>query len=363
MILRVPSYYKKFRCTADRCPDTCCKGWEIDIDEETLAYYKTLQGPVAEKIRDSVREGSFALDEKGRCPLLNEKGLCEICLAFGEEALSEVCMEYPRFTMEYPGVREKTLCLSCEEAARLMFSEKQQMSFHEQHLAGEYGEDWEPEEVLLAQRLEEVRSNALLLLWDRKHPITERIASYLIYCRNMQTELFRTEPCRERKDIQSPYRAFLCRLREYEELETIGEEWNRVKAQLLEFYSEENYESAHAAFLHAQKHREYEYEHLMAYYTFRYFMRAFYDNNLLDKAQFAVASFLMVLDIDAMNYFANGENFGLSDRIASAKIYAKEVEHSEENIELLGESFLFEDAFSVEGLLAQLSPYREGNAL
>ena len=179
----------------------------------------------------------------------------------------------------------------------------------------------------------------------------------------MQTELFRTEPSRERKDIQSPYRAFLCRLREYEELETIGEEWNRVKAQLLEFYSEENYESAHAAFLHAQRYREYEYEHLMAYYTFRYFMRAFYDNNLLDKAQFAVASFLMVLDIDAMNYFANGENFGLSDRIASAKIYAKEVEHSEENIELLGESFLFEDAFSVEGLLAQLSPYREGNAL
>ena len=92
-------------------------------------------------------------------------------------------------------------------------------------------------------------------------------------------------------------------------------------------------------------------------------MRAFYDNNLLDKAQFAVASFLMVLDIDVMNYFANGKNFGLSDRIASAKIYAKEVEHSEENIELLGESFLFEDAFSVEGLLAQLSPYREGNAL
>ena len=31
-----------------------------------------------------------------------------------------------------------------------------------------------------------------------------------------------------------------------------------------------------------------------------------------------------------------------------------EAEHSEENIEMLGESFLFEDVFSVKGLLAQI---------
>ena len=108
MVFRVPSYYKNFRCIADKCPDNCCRGWEIDIDEDTLDYYKDLKGPMAEKIRASISEdGSFVLNEEGWCPLLNEKGLCEVCLTLGEDSLSEVCTEYPRFTTEYPKTREK----------------------------------------------------------------------------------------------------------------------------------------------------------------------------------------------------------------------------------------------------------------
>ena len=71
MVFRVPSYYKNFRCIADKCPDNCCRGWEIDIDEDTLDYYKDLKGPMAEKIRASISEdGSFVLNEEGWCPLL-----------------------------------------------------------------------------------------------------------------------------------------------------------------------------------------------------------------------------------------------------------------------------------------------------
>lgn len=64
---------------------------------------------------------SFVLQENGWCPFLNGKKLCEICLQLGEEALSEVCTEYPRFTLEYTSVREKVLCLSCEEVGGLVF--------------------------------------------------------------------------------------------------------------------------------------------------------------------------------------------------------------------------------------------------
>ena len=38
MILRVPEYYEKFSCIASRCKDSCCAGWEIDIDEDSYAY-------------------------------------------------------------------------------------------------------------------------------------------------------------------------------------------------------------------------------------------------------------------------------------------------------------------------------------
>ena len=36
MILRVPDYYETFRCIAGECKDSCCIGWEIDIDEDNL---------------------------------------------------------------------------------------------------------------------------------------------------------------------------------------------------------------------------------------------------------------------------------------------------------------------------------------
>ena len=53
MILRTPSFYKDFKCIAGACPDSCCQGWEVDADEKSLEYYKTLSGEIRQKI-DSV---------------------------------------------------------------------------------------------------------------------------------------------------------------------------------------------------------------------------------------------------------------------------------------------------------------------
>ena len=82
-----------------------------------------------------------------------------------------------------------------------------------------------------------------------------------------------------------------------------------------------------------------EYEHLLVYFTFRYFMRSYYDDNILNKAQFAVAGTLMIRDMDALRFLENGGTFSVEDRVAVAKLYSKEVEHSEENMEFLEEDF------------------------
>lgn len=210
MVFRVPSYYKNFRCIADKCPDNCCRGWEIDIDEDTLDYYKDLKGPMAEKIRASISEdGSFVLNEEGWCPLLNEKGLCEVCLTLGEDSLSEVCTEYPRFTTEYPKTREKVLCLSCGEVGRIVFSDTEQIGFDEQILSEDYDEyEWEDGDDELAEKLESVRSHAIGLLQDRSRPIAERIAVYLNYCCQMQKELFETVPKEEEPEKSACMRHF-----------------------------------------------------------------------------------------------------------------------------------------------------------
>ena len=39
MYYRKTDDYDTFACIAGRCPDTCCAGWQILIDEESLERY------------------------------------------------------------------------------------------------------------------------------------------------------------------------------------------------------------------------------------------------------------------------------------------------------------------------------------
>lgn len=392
MILRVPSYYKEFRCIADRCKDSCCIGWEIDIDEDTFSYYKNVGGAFGERLRDNmVTEecNSFTLAENGWCPFLNEKKLCDICIELGEEALCEVCTEFPRFTMEYENVREKVLSLSCEEVGRLVFSSDKKIAWEEFEVADEYDGEWkddisdeeasenddiydEEEEVPVpAGNLEKVRARAIEILQNRTKPIFERAAEYLLYCERMQQKLYGCHPSatsgempeekrQEKADDSSTvtsapgYHDFLARMEVYEQLEVLDETWTHVKGALRMKFSEKNYRDAQKAFLKDLGTREYEYEHLLVYFTNRYFMRSYYDANILNKAKFAVVSVLVIRDMDVLRYLQNGGNFTADDRIDTARIYSKEVEHSEENMELLADDLQFEEVFETARLIEQL---------
>lgn len=39
----VPDYYADFACIAGACRHTCCVGWEIDIDPDSLRRYRPCQ--------------------------------------------------------------------------------------------------------------------------------------------------------------------------------------------------------------------------------------------------------------------------------------------------------------------------------
>ena len=124
MKLYAPAYYKNFKCIADACEHSCCIGWEIDVDAETLAKYQSLQHGYADAIRESIAWGDaphFKLCAHDRCPHLDERGLCKIILSVGEEYLSHICREHPRF-YNFTRVAEVGIGMSCPEAARVILS-------------------------------------------------------------------------------------------------------------------------------------------------------------------------------------------------------------------------------------------------
>ena len=91
MKLYEPCFAAQFHCLAGACPDTCCKDWEIILDEKTLARYRALPGVFGDEVRaclttDAEGDTMFRLTD-GHCPLLSSDGLCRVQLSLGEEAL------------------------------------------------------------------------------------------------------------------------------------------------------------------------------------------------------------------------------------------------------------------------------------
>ena len=133
MKIRTPEYYKDFKCIAGACTDTCCAGWDVDVDEKSYDYYKTVAGSFGQRLQSVMvpEEGggcTFTL-QNGRCPFLNDKNLCDLFIALGEDKLCDTCAEFPRFINEYGSEREIGLAPSCKTAGELMFSYQKPLTF------------------------------------------------------------------------------------------------------------------------------------------------------------------------------------------------------------------------------------------
>ena len=125
MKIYAPKYYSEFACVADKCTHSCCVGWDIYIDDRTMERYRSLDSAYAGEIRKSIEgidEPKFRMCADGRCPHLDERGLCRIIIDSGEEYLSDICREHPRFYNESARGVEVGLGMACEEAARIILS-------------------------------------------------------------------------------------------------------------------------------------------------------------------------------------------------------------------------------------------------
>ncbi|MCD3298160.1 flagellin lysine-N-methylase, partial [Clostridium botulinum] len=137
-----PIYVKNFKCIGKDCEDSCCIGWKIHIDKSTIKKYKNVRNKDLKKRLDkyikrnrhSVSDkdyGKIKLLENGDCPFLNSEKLCDIFINLGEDKLSRICTQYPRIYNEVEYDVEKSLTVSCPEAARLVLLSKSPMEFEE----------------------------------------------------------------------------------------------------------------------------------------------------------------------------------------------------------------------------------------
>ena len=188
MLLRRPAYFDRFRCIAAACPDSCCKEWDVLVDDATARHYLTLPGPLGDDLRTLLQQDGdgdwyFPIID-GRCPMWRADGLCRIQAQEGHDALCQTCRDFPRLKHDYGSFAEQGLALSCPEAARLIFS--QDATWLEQEIPG--GE--EPEYDLAdMDLLLQTRNTMLQLLSDPLRPVPETLALALLYGYRVQDAL------------------------------------------------------------------------------------------------------------------------------------------------------------------------------
>lgn len=328
MKLRKPAYFDTFRCIAAACPDSCCKEWDVLVDPDAAALYRTLPGELGDDLRKFLYEEEgrvFMAITQGRCPMWRQDGLCRIQAHLGHEALCETCREFPRLTHDYGDFVERGLELSCPEAARIILSAPAAPLAETEIPGGEAPEyDADAMEVLLR-----TRENARNLLQPGL-PVGEALAALLLYGYQAQGELDG-----EAEVPFSPSEA-LAGIRDFAKpgplqeipafflgLEILTEDWGR----LLRNPHPGSWDGRTRA--------------LARYLIERYWLQAVSDYDLYCRVKFIVIFCLLVKILGG-------------DPERTAQLASKEIENNTENVEAVLDGAYAHGAFTDEKLLGLL---------
>lgn len=192
--LRYPTYYKQFKCIGGKCEDSCCIGWDIDIDKTTFKqYFKVQDKEMKTMFQKNVHNNQYCTSpevdygrvklKKGkRCPFLDDNNLCIIYSKIGEEYLSNVCTCYPRLINKIDDFYEISLDVACPEAAKIFLSEKDGISFDEEkvnigkHIIQSYIDTNDKEySKTLIKYFKEIRNKSIEIIKNRNNSLDERI--------------------------------------------------------------------------------------------------------------------------------------------------------------------------------------------
>lgn len=130
MTVYKPSYYDDFYCIADKCDYTCCMQWNISVDGRTKEKWKKTacpegmeEGMLSDYVIPNMGYDSIKHNKDGRCPFLNEKGLCRIVLKYGEDMIPDTCHNFPRERQEFSDRVELFLSVGCKSVLKLLWEE------------------------------------------------------------------------------------------------------------------------------------------------------------------------------------------------------------------------------------------------
>ncbi|MCF0221786.1 MAG: hypothetical protein HUK19_05790 [Fibrobacter sp.] len=382
MLLRVPDFYRDFKCLADKCTDTCCVGWEIDVDKRSLNKYKKWSNKItdncsrdsideqrikfAQKILANIEDRHFKLLPGDRCPFLTDDGLCEMichlgcggtdCDESGENVLCDICREHPRFVEVYGDIMEKGLGLCCEEAVRLLLAHRRKEDPSKSSTGIKFVEtqvDDEPDEMPEGAQeardaIFEERNTIFSILNNTSVPLNQRLIEILDFAEavsddeNMDKDNRgdNKEQALSHEDVKQSW------IRILEEGESFGPPWDAAYQRIIRRGTtpkDSQDKNPHKLFSDDDGAR------IIAYMIFRYYTKSLFDGDSLTKVQFSIYFWIVLKHFGNELSADTPEGADLMTRkINAVKLLSKQTEYSEEIMEILADNFYGNPAFSVD---------------
>ena len=333
MQIRKPAYFDSFRCIAGQCPDSCCKDWEVEVDDKSATFYRSLPGPLGDRLRAVLKDdpewGTVMTIENSRCPMWREDGLCRIQAELNHDALCQTCRDFPRISHDYGTFRELGLELSCPEAARLIMNASD-APFITEDVPGGEAPDYDEDAMYI---LLQTREEALSILNHPDYSVTEALVLLLYYGYQAQAQLDGEEPAdfspalllQEAKfmgipDTEQDLVNF------FKTLEILNPQWLVRLSSPIVFT---NWAS--------------ELRNLARYFIERYWLQAVSDYDLVSRVKLAIISCIVV-------HLLGG------DVVQTAQMYSKEIENSPENMDALFDALYSHPAMTDHRILGMLIP-------
>ena len=314
MFITKPNRDVDFRCLASACPDTCCAGWEIVVDESSADRFRAMEDAMGKRLQQSLLtvdgETQLRRHGDGRCVMLNDQNLCDLYALHGEGALCRTCRLHPRFVADYGARREIMPGLSCPAWIEAYLLDEEKVTFLTEETDDPIT-DFTDIDAALFFKLHRARAKALDMLQDRSLTIDERMHSLLALAEELDSE--REEDCPQ-SAVLPTYRKKL------QTLEILTPQWR----DLLHKKGGALQPETDFALL---------WEKVLVYDVFRFFLRGVYDGRVLPWAKYAV------FHVAVLRYLSR-QCTGKEEVCEVIRLYSKEIEHNAENLESLHRALL-----------------------
>lgn len=365
-----PFYYDDFKCISNNCIDSCCIGWQINIDENTYKKYKKVKGGFGKELNQGINRirtksnkleyGKMKLKDK-RCYMLNEDNLCNVYINLGESYLCNTCKMYPRDINKYGEIYERNLYMSCPEVARYFVKHKGNFYFNmDEEELSDLDKDYIMNKIYdekLYNFLWDARSLAMEIIQFKEIEIWKRIIFLKILTDKVQ-KLIDEENYENYEKVLNAFRDEITKIDVINSLDKItvvsNVKINFIKAvvdvsekvaidkikyiNLLEEYkklfksdNENNFNNIikeEDKFNKYLKEKENILENLLIYLIYKHFMNALYTKDLNEEINNIIISYAMIKMLLLGRWYKNNKSLSEEDFVEVFYIFSRVIEHN-----------------------------------